>query len=194
MKQNIKNIQELLRLQKLAGIISEDINIVNRILDKISAQGINSLEPEEKEYLEKYSKGEKNIPAPTSGTTTVYTSEPYTELYKIENFPAIPNAQSIDFECNSNKDTCTSQPEVVELLKNKKFELILNKIHNYAMNGDTSMYFHGIDFEGDFSSPIDIAYIYASEDGFLYIVDSLDQFNERSQTEEAWGVESWKKI
>lgn len=57
MEQNIKNIQELLRLQKLAGIISEDINIVNKILDKISDQGIESLKPEEKEYLEKYSKG-----------------------------------------------------------------------------------------------------------------------------------------
>lgn len=66
MKYNIKNIQELLRLQKLAGIISEDINIVNKILDKISDQGIKSLKPEEKEYLEKYSRGEKNIPEPVS--------------------------------------------------------------------------------------------------------------------------------
>jgi Fe-S-cluster formation regulator IscX/YfhJ len=65
--------KETLRMQMLAGIITEgqykklleDMEMVNRILDKISAQGKDSLTPEEKEYLDKYSKGEKNMKKPT---------------------------------------------------------------------------------------------------------------------------------
>jgi len=47
-------------MQKLAGLITEsqytqlieDMSVIDRILDKISAQGIDSLTPEEKEYLD----------------------------------------------------------------------------------------------------------------------------------------------
>ena len=64
--------KETLRMQMLAGIITEgqykqlleDMEIVDRILDKISAQGKDSLSDEEKAYLDKYSKGEKNIKNP----------------------------------------------------------------------------------------------------------------------------------
>jgi hypothetical protein len=64
--------KEFLYMQKLAGIITEsqykqlleDQEVIDRILDKISSQGIGSLEPKEKEYLDKHSKGEKNIEAP----------------------------------------------------------------------------------------------------------------------------------
>ena len=52
--------KEFLKMQKLAGIITEgqynqlleDQTVIDRILDKISAQGIDSLTPEEKEYLD----------------------------------------------------------------------------------------------------------------------------------------------
>ena len=65
--------QEQLRMQMLAGIITEsqykrlleDMEVVDRILDKISAQGKDSLTPEEKAYLDKYSKGEKDLEDPT---------------------------------------------------------------------------------------------------------------------------------
>ena len=65
-------MKEILRMQFLAGIITEsqykqlleDETILNRILDKISAQGKDSLTPEEKTYLDKYSKGEKDLEAP----------------------------------------------------------------------------------------------------------------------------------
>jgi hypothetical protein len=61
--------QEQLRMQMLAGIITEsqykqlleDIEIVNRILDKISSKGIDSLSPYEKEYLDAYAQ-EKELP------------------------------------------------------------------------------------------------------------------------------------
>jgi len=47
-------------MQKLAGLITEsqytqlieDMSVIDRILDKISAQGIDSLTPKEKEYLD----------------------------------------------------------------------------------------------------------------------------------------------
>ena len=80
--------EEFLRMQKLAGIISksqfkqllENQDIINQILDKISTQGIKSLTPEEKLYLD--TGGKSSIP--NSGTTEIYSSEPEGELYKIE--------------------------------------------------------------------------------------------------------------
>lgn len=65
--------KETIRMQMLAGIITEsqykklleDMEVVNRILDKISSQGKDSLTPGEKEYLDKYSRGEENIPEPS---------------------------------------------------------------------------------------------------------------------------------
>ena len=59
-------------MQFLAGIITEgkykqlleDEATLNRILDKISDQGKDSLTPEEKTYLDKYSKGKKDLEAP----------------------------------------------------------------------------------------------------------------------------------
>ena len=52
--------KDFLKMQKLAGLITEgqynqlleDQTVIDRILDKISAQGIDSLTPEEKEYLD----------------------------------------------------------------------------------------------------------------------------------------------
>jgi len=52
--------KEFLKMQKIAGLITEgqynqlleDQTVIDRILDKISAQGIDSLTPEEKEYLD----------------------------------------------------------------------------------------------------------------------------------------------
>jgi hypothetical protein len=61
--------QEQLRMQMLAGIITEgqykqlleDEAILNRILDKISSKGIDSISPYEKEYLDAYAQ-EKELP------------------------------------------------------------------------------------------------------------------------------------
>jgi len=52
--------KEFRRMQKLAGIITENNNTLNQILDKISDYGLESLDYDEKEYLEKYAGGEKN--------------------------------------------------------------------------------------------------------------------------------------
>lgn len=65
--------KETLRMQMLAGIITEsqykqlleDMEVINRILDKMSSQGKDSLTPEEKEYLDKYSKGETDLTEPS---------------------------------------------------------------------------------------------------------------------------------
>ena len=65
-------MKEKIRMQFLVGLITEsqykqlleDETTLNRILDKISDQGKDSLTPEEKAYLDKYSKGEKDLEAP----------------------------------------------------------------------------------------------------------------------------------
>jgi hypothetical protein len=195
--------KEFYKMRKLAGLITEsqyqqlleDQSIIDKILDKISAQGIDSLTPEEKEYLD--TNGESSIP--TSGETIVYRTEPSnTGLYKIENFPAVPNAKSVYFDCGETDTTsCEQHPEMVPMLKNKKFKDILSKINNYLNQkypqfGDS--YFHGITFKGDFSSPIDVAYIQVSGDSIAYVVDSLDRFSSGYQTEEDWRVKNWVKL
>ena len=56
-------------MQRLAGVITEsqykqlleDMDVINNILDKISAKGIESLSPDEKEYLDAYAQ-EKELP------------------------------------------------------------------------------------------------------------------------------------
>ena len=61
--------KEILRMQMLAGIITEsqykqlleNEEIINRILEKISSKGINSISPYEKEYLDAYAQ-EKELP------------------------------------------------------------------------------------------------------------------------------------
>lgn len=196
--------KEFLYMRKLAGLITEgeykklleDMSVIDRILDKISAQGIDSLTPEEKKYLDT---GGKST-TPTAGTTTVYVGEPYSELYKIENFPVVSNPKRVDFKCKDTEDptTCENYPEMKEMLKNKNLKLIMDKIYNNEiLHSYEPLYFHGIDFDGKFSSPIDIAYAQVSNDGMLYIVDSLSRFSndyKDYQTEEGWGVKSWKKL
>ena len=197
--------KQLLRMQRLAGVITEnqykklleDISIVNNILDKISTKGINTLTPEEKNYLDNYFKDKKDLIKPTSGETKTYISDPYVELYKIENFPAIPNSiKRIDFDCDdaTSQEACENYNEMQELFKKSpKLKIILDKINKKAY-GENNGYFHGMDFQGDFSSPLKLAYVQLSGDGFLYFVDSLFEFNEDYQTEEDWGVKSWKEI
>jgi hypothetical protein len=67
--------KEQLRMQMLAGIITEgkykqlleDMEVVDRILDKISAQGIDSLSDEEKAYLDASDEERSNLPNPIDG-------------------------------------------------------------------------------------------------------------------------------
>ena len=61
--------KDQLRMQRLAGIITEsqyrqlleDQEVIDRILDKISFKGIDSISPYEKEYLDAYAQ-EKELP------------------------------------------------------------------------------------------------------------------------------------
>ena len=186
-------------LIQIAKEILNEHKIIDRILDKISEKGIESLTPEEKKYLDNNGKG--MIPA--SGPTTVYVSEPYTGLYKIEHFPSLSNTYDLEFDCEeTDKGTCESQPEMIEMLKNKNFKLIIDKIlnneellrHKWNKDYDNTLYFHGIDFKGNFSSPIDVAYAQVSGDSYLYFVNSLEQFFDEYKTEEGWGVKNWKKL
>ena len=72
----------MIKLVDILKEISENQNIVDKILDKISTQGKDSLTPEEKEYLDRYSKGEKNIPEPTTmQDEPISTSSVKAEIY-----------------------------------------------------------------------------------------------------------------
>jgi hypothetical protein len=52
-------------------LLKEDMSVIDKILDKISSQGEGSLTPEEKNYLDQYSKGEKNLIDPYSSDLVV---------------------------------------------------------------------------------------------------------------------------
>ena len=58
-KSNLKQI-----IKEEIKKILEDSNIIDKILGKISTSGIDSLTPQEKEYLDKHSKGEKDLVNP----------------------------------------------------------------------------------------------------------------------------------
>jgi hypothetical protein len=192
--------KEFIRMQQLAGLITEsqykqlleDMEVVDRILDKISAQGKDSLSDEELEYLNRYSKGEKDLKKPTSGVTKVYVGEPYSELYKIENFPTMGRPEDIIFNCNTTDTECEDYPKYQELIKNPKFKFIIDKIYKNENRGN--LFFHGIEFIGDFSSPTSEAYVQITGDGFLLIVDSMDKWDDDWKELETWGVKDWKEI
>lgn len=208
--------KEFLHMQKLAGLITEsqykklleDMSVVDRILDKISAQGKDSLTPEEKEYLDKYSRGEKNIPEPlkkySSNVTKIYVSNEDQERFKIENFPALPSSEDIEFDCPDIEDEegwedaqkfikCETDPNYNKLLQIKDFKNILEAIINFSYKEKRTLYnaFHGLIFYGDFSSPQSLVNIQFSGDGYLYIMDNE---NFGTEDEEHFGLKTWKEL
>ena len=175
----------------------EDKSTVDRILDKISAKGIDSLTDEEKKYLDTEQKSQ----VPNLGTTEVYAAVPADELYKIVNFPSMPSAQDVMFPCNdATEETCEGTSEMTEMLQNNDFKKIINKIgshykSNWRVDVDQNMYpFHGIDFDGNFSLPLDVVYAQLSGESMLCFVDSLNRFATGFKSEEEWGIKSWKKL
>lgn len=173
----MKYTKEQLRMQQLAGIITES---------------------QFKVKLNEDYEGEND---PTSGPARVYSSN--SELYKIENFPSISNAIDIDLPCGGDESCDPNDPIIKEfkrLVSNKAFKDILYKIQNDEFNQDENwdsvlgIQFHGIGWDGDFSSPLKTAYAQVSGDGFLYIVDSLSRFDEGYQEEKDWGIKGWNKI
>jgi len=200
--------KEFLKMQKLAGLITEskyrqlleNQEIVDRLLDKISDQGIGSLTPEEREYLDRHSRGEKNIPEPT-GPTKAYTSD--TDLYKIESFPAIQDTSPIELPCDEGDGCDKNDPDVLKLkklLSNPGIRNAFTKITNDFYKDDVpaepifGVISHGIYFDGDFSSDLSTAYLQIAGDGMWYVVDSLDRFNEGYKTEEDWDVTNWRQL
>jgi hypothetical protein len=197
--------KQFLHMQKLAGLITEsqykklleDQSTVDRILDKISAKGLDSLTDEEKKYLDTEQKSQ----VPNLGTTEVYAQKPEGELYKIVNFPSMPSAQDVMFPCNrGNEETCEGTLEMTEMLKNNDFKKIINKIgshykNNWRADVDQNMYpFHGIDFSGNFSLPLDEVYAQVSGESMLTFVDTLNRFSTGFKSEEEWEIEDWKKL
>jgi hypothetical protein len=109
------------------------------------------------------------------GNPRVYIGMNGEELFKIENFPAVPNVNGIPYE---------------EHEENPKFWEIIEKINVYTSDRNIQ----GIKFLGDFSSLNSEVYLYVDGESNYTIVDSLEQFSEEYQTEEAWGAYYWKEI
>ena len=122
------------------------------------------------------------------------------ELYKVINFPSMPNAENVDFPCSGDAEFCMGIPEFINMLKNSDFKKIIDKIgshykSNWRDDIDQNRFpFHGITFYGNFSKPLDVVYVQVAGDGEVYFVDTLNRFNTGYKTEEDWGVTDWKKL
>jgi len=109
------------------------------------------------------------------GITSIYVGEPHKELFKVENFPAIPNIDGIPYE---------------EREEYPKFWEIIEKIQEYLQNWDIQQIY----FKGDFSSRNLIVYIYIDGESDYTIVDSLNHFGVGYTTEEGWEIQNWEEI
>jgi hypothetical protein len=142
-------MKEKFRMQFLAGLITEskykqlleDEEVINRILDKISDQGKDSLTPEEKAYLDKYSKGEKDLETP------IY----YTKLNlpKDINSPEIIDLLPDDEESDPFYDLVVELTELnpqldPELFKNTQgiFEDVVDEVESGTKKQILSSYFY----------------------------------------------------
>jgi len=117
----------------------------------------------------------KEIEVGMGGGPRVYIGMNGEELFKIENFPSIPNIDGISYE---------------EREKYPKLWEIIEKINVYTSDRNIQ----DIKFLGDFSSSNSEVYLYIDGESNYTIVDSLKQFSEEYQTEEAWEAYYWKEI
>lgn len=198
----MKNIY-IRRMQKLAGLLTEsqiqqlteDEQELNRILDKISAKGKDSLSPEEKEWLDAHSKGEDTSKIQIGGPLKVLQSSEDRARFKVLNFPIINNIEDISFDCDGE---CETEDEWKELLKIKDFKKILEiiiknaKHSSWGKNINVNNAFHGIEWLGDkFNIKQPEVNIQLSGDGYLYIMDSE---NWDKEDEEHFGLKNWKEV
>jgi hypothetical protein len=125
--------KETLRMQMLAGIITEskykqlleDMEVIDRILDKISSQGKDSLTPEEKEYLDKYSKGETDL------------TEPSDDVEKQDTTP--PNLKMVKDDYNSRKDELKAMGKERNLYAQAFAKWAKTQIKNASFGSPTSI-------------------------------------------------------
>lgn len=97
MKKIILKESELIRL---INLITEDWDKLNKILEKISFSGINSLTNKEKEYLDYYSKTEKFL-----DDDELITSSDRVPSGEIWNFGGIPGIPKINFQYETTEES-----------------------------------------------------------------------------------------
>ena len=107
--------------EEVQKALNEDKNIVDKILDKISKYGMNSLTYIEKEYLDKYAKDSKDLKAP-------YSLANEETLYSPENISYVKSIISRDFASPS-----ISSPKLNQLETWEKEELE-KKLPDYIKN------------------------------------------------------------
>jgi len=123
-----------MKYSQLRQIIKEEIKkvlneneTVDKILDKITSQGKDSLTPEEKEYLDKYSKGEKNIPEPT----TLQNTPTSTSSVKAEVYPFF-------YEKETNPEKIKRKPKLIQLYDDVAREFLKPLINTIAQQLEIS--------------------------------------------------------
>jgi len=97
MKKIILKESELIRL---INLITEDWDKLNKILEKISFSGINSLTNKEKEYLDYYSKTEKFL-----DDDELITSSDRVLSGEIWNFGGIPGIPKMNFQYETTEES-----------------------------------------------------------------------------------------
>jgi hypothetical protein len=107
--------------EEIRKVLNEDKDIIDKILDKISQRGMNSLTYTEKEYLDKYSKDDKNLKAP-------YSLANEDALYSPETISNIKSIIAKDF-ASSNISSPKLKP--LETWVKEELETLPDYIKNY---------------------------------------------------------------
>ena len=106
-------MNEIRRMQQLAGILNENKDTVDIILDKITQHGMDSLTYAEKEYLNKYSKDDKNLEEPYNLTKSefLYSPEVISQVEKL-----LPSQSSNNVKSPKLKPLSIEAQEVIDEL------------------------------------------------------------------------------
>lgn len=134
MKKIILKESELI---KLINLITEDWDKLNKILEKISSSGINSLTKKEKEYLDYYSKTEKFLDDDELMTSS--DRVPSGEIWNFDGFQGIPK-MSYQYE--------TTEESIDEIIHTGYFT-IKNDQYYGEIYCDTEGNFSLCNFESD---------------------------------------------
>jgi hypothetical protein len=142
-------MKEKFRMQFLAGLITEskykqlleDEEVINRILDKISDQGKDSLTPEEKVYLDKHSKGEKDLETPIYYTKLNLPKD----INSSEIIDLLPEDEELDPFYDLVVELTELNPQLdPELFKNTQgvFEDVVDEVESGTKKQILSSYFY----------------------------------------------------
>lgn len=115
-----EQLKQLIK-EEIRKVLNEDQNVVDKILDKISQYGINSLTHTEKEYLDKYSKDSKDLKTP-------YRLTNEDDLYSPETIRYVKSIIAKDF---ASPNTSPPKVEPLDTWVKKDLENLPDYIKSY---------------------------------------------------------------